>query len=371
MLILFFAAHYFSKQEYGSLEYYKKFIEVASTFFSFGFPALILSYTKNRDSKVYLYYFSLIFVVALAILSIPFLYYFNLLFLLIPFLFYAVFFTGSITQSYVLVLRGSTKTSYYKIVVSLLFYILVFILIKFYHVSEFAYVYPAYFLSPLLLIGIFTEYKKQKVSFKILKKYTRLFKKLLLSSLSLVASTFGNMMFLYTDIFVLKLLSQKPNIEIANYSFALNISNILLLIPLTLVQVDIEKLKKSVKYVRVLNKKILLLLVVATLFLLGFYKIITLQFFYKYEDTYKLFLFILLAKFIQSQTPLFGTYMLIKKKFKVSLKINIFVLILNIFLSYYLYLQIGIYGVAIASIFSLLVRYLAFIILLRRNNYYA
>jgi len=371
MLVLFYASYHLSKQDYGGLEFYKKLIEVVSTLFAFGFPALILSYTKNKNSKIYLYFFSLFFVLMLSVVSIPFLHYFNYLFLLIPFIFYALFFTGGITQSYFLVLRGSDWTSFYKIGISVLFYTAVFVLISNFGITDMAYVYPSYILTPFLSAWIFYEYKHQKISFYILKKYTRLFKKLLWSSFTLVASTFTNMMFLYTDIFVLKLLSETPNVEIANYSFALNISNVLLLIPYTLIQVDIEKLKKSVNVLFELHKKIWILLLLAALLLVVSYKFILLHFFVKYADTFMLFTLILAAKFIQALGPLFGTYILIKKKFNTNLKINIFVLILNIFLSYYLYLQIGIYGVAIASIFSLLVRYLAFIILLRRNNYYA
>ena len=65
------------------------------------------------------------------------------------------------------------------------------------------------------------------------------------------------MMFLYTDILVIKVLSNNANLDIANYSFSLNISNVLVLIPLTLVQVDIEKLKNNYKYTSVLNKNAL------------------------------------------------------------------------------------------------------------------
>lgn len=50
-------------------------------------------------------------------------------------------------------------------------------------------------------------------------------------------------MFMYSDIFVITLLSTQVNKEIADYSFPLNIANALLIIPFTLVQVDIEKIK--------------------------------------------------------------------------------------------------------------------------------
>ncbi|MDD3773479.1 MAG: hypothetical protein PHC38_12625, partial [Weeksellaceae bacterium] len=65
--MLFFAAGYLAKEDYGQLEFYKKIIEVGSSVLAFGFPALILSYTKSKESKVYFYILSIAFVLFLTI----------------------------------------------------------------------------------------------------------------------------------------------------------------------------------------------------------------------------------------------------------------------------------------------------------------
>jgi O-antigen/teichoic acid export membrane protein len=165
-------------------------------------------------------------------------------------------------------------------------------------------------------------------------------------------------MFLYTDIFIIKFLSDNANIEIANYSFALNIANILLIIPLTLVQVDIEKLKNNINYVSELNKKILVLVFTTTLGLICFFIILTNLFFNDYKNIFIVFLIILSAKIIQSFSPLYGSMLIIKRKFKTNLLINLSALFINILLSYILYSTFSIQGIAIASVISLLIRQL-------------
>lgn len=52
-IVLFFAAHFLAKEDYGELEFYKKAVEIGSNILAFGFPALILSYTKSDESKIY------------------------------------------------------------------------------------------------------------------------------------------------------------------------------------------------------------------------------------------------------------------------------------------------------------------------------
>ncbi|HFX17767.1 MAG TPA: hypothetical protein ENK64_01325, partial [Flavobacteriales bacterium] len=282
LLVLFFAAHYLSKSAYGNLEYYKKVIEVGSSFLAFGLPALLVSYTTNKQNKNYFYLLSILFTLGLAILILPILYVLKLQILLIPLLFYAWFFIGSLTQGYILVRWNSNWVAIYKIVISILFYGLVYLLIRYYQVSAFAYVYPAYMLFfPAVLFMLWLIYKA-KIKLRLLTKYARLFFKLLPSSSTLVVSNFANLMFLYTDIFIIKFLSQNPSVEIADYSFALNIANMLLLIPVTLVQVDIEKLKKSAKEVSLLFKKILSLVFIGVIGLLTIYIYLTPIYFSKY-----------------------------------------------------------------------------------------
>lgn len=365
--VLFFAAHHLSKYDYGELEYYKKVIEVCSSVFAFGFPALILSYTKSRDSKNYFFLLGILFVLFVAAVGAIFFSFFNWLFLIVPFVFYAIFFTGGIAQSYFLVSQGSSYASYYKMIISILFYGLVFFSIYYFDVAGYAYVYVNYLLLPISLIHVTVLFFRKKIVWLKLKKYWRLFKKLLLSSFTLVISNFANLTFLYTDIFVIKLLSENSNIDIANYSFALNIANMLLLIPLTLVQVDIEKLKLKPNYLKEINKKILILVLTASIFLLGFYFILVSKFFTDYSNTINVFTIILLAKIFHSLSSLFGTNLIILKKFKENLFINVAMLLLNILLSYLLFFQFNLIGVAMASLICLIIRYILLIKMNRKS----
>ena len=363
--VLFFAAHHLSKYDYGELEYYKKVIEVGASVFAFGFPALILSYTKSKDSKNYFFLLGLLFVLFVAAIAAIFFSFFSWLFLIVPFVFYAMFFTGGIAQSYFLVSKGSNYASYYKILISILFYGVVFTSIYYFDVAGYAYVYVNYVLLPLSFIHVAALFYREKIVSQKVKRYWRLFKKRLLSSFTLVVSNFANLTFLYTDIFVIKLLSENPNIDIANYSFALNIANMLLLIPLTLVQVDIEKLKLTPSYLKEINKKILILVLIASVFLLGFYFILVNTLFIDYGNTFNVFIVILLAKIFHSLSSLFGTNLIILKKFRENLYINIAMLLLNILLSYLLYFQFDLIGVAMASLICLIIRYF---LLVRMNR---
>lgn len=355
--VLFFAAHHLSKYDYGELEYYKKVIEVGSSVFAFGFPALILSYTKSRESKNYFFLLGILFVLFIAAIAAIFFSYFNWLFFIVPFVFYAIFFTGGISQSYFLVSQGSRYASYYKIIISILFYGVVFISIYYFDIAAYAYIYVNYILLPISFIHVATLFYREKILWQKVKRYWMLFKKLLLSSFTLVISNFANLTFLYTDVFVIKLLSENPNVDIANYSFALNIANMLLLIPLTFVQVDIEKLKLMPSYLKELNRKILMLVLAASAFLLGFYFILVISFFTDYKNTITVFVVILFAKIFHSLSSLFGTNLIIMKKFKENLYINIAMLLLNIILSYLLYFQFNLIGVAMASLLCLIIRY--------------
>jgi O-antigen/teichoic acid export membrane protein len=200
------------------------------------------------------------------------------------------------------------------------------------------------------------------------KKYFKLYRKLLISSSTLVISNFANMMFLYTDIFVLSQVSSNPNQEIADFSFALNISSILLLIPLTLVQVDIEKLKKSKLQFNILNKKINNLLLIVLLILFVSYIILIKYFIVKYDNTLNIFIVLLIAKYFHAKSSLYGTYILILKKFNTNLLINFLALLLNIIACYYSYKFLGILGLSISSLVLLLVR---FLILKMFKNYFS
>ena len=366
-VVLFFAASFLPKEQYGELEYYKKVIEVGATVFAFGFPALIISYTKSEESKQYFFVLGGLFVVLLAIVAGPILGLFNWGFLVVPFVFYALFFNGGITPAYLLVRKGSDYASYYKIVISVFFYVVILISIRYFEVTSLAYVVVNYILFPIALLYIMLLVWREHISLNKIKRYWQLFKKLLVSSFTLVVSNFANLMFLYTDIFILKILSTKADLEIADFSFALNIANLLLFIPLTLVQVDIEKLKKSVGYLKTLNKKIIVLVLFTALLLVGVYQLLIHSYFLQFQETFYLFLFILGAKIFHAFSSLYGTNLLILKKFKENLIVNCSMLILNITLCYVLYSFLGILGIAGASAFSLMLRYL---ILVRMNKSY-
>ena len=359
-LVLFYAANHFDKTAYGNLEFYKKIIELGASFLAFGFPALILSYTTNRQNKDYFFVLSTLFSTVFAIIIFPVLYFLNMTILLIPLLFYAVFFSGGIVQNYLLVRYNSNLVSAYKIVTAVIFYSLVFLAIYELAYDKYAFVFPAYFLFPVFS-GIFLFYLyRLKLSKTKLTRYYGLFKHLLGSSMTLVVNNFAGLMFLYTDILIIKILSNQAEIDIANYSFSLNVANALMLIPLTLVQVDVEKLKKSTTEIKILFKKIIILISLASLFLIvGYWGLIN-RFFIKYQDTFYLFLIILGAKYFQALSPLYGTFIAIKRKFRTNLNINLFALVFNIVFSYILYHFYGLYGIALSSLISLLIRYWLF-----------
>src|SRR5690606_7731015 len=111
-----------------------------------------------------------------------------------------------------------------------------------------------------------------------------------------VVSNFANLMFLYTDIFILKLLSKNANSEIADFSFAVNIASLLLIIPMTLIQVEIEKLKHEKNFIYTLNKRINLLTILSSVALIISYLILINYLYVEYDNTFYLFLIILVGK---------------------------------------------------------------------------
>ena len=363
--VLFFSAYYLTKSDYGELEYYKKIIEVGSVFLGFGLPAFLMTYTRSNKSKLYFYYISLLFIITLSFIVAPLFYAFKLLFLLIPMIFYSIYFTGGLTQIYLLVTKGSNFASIYKIIISVLFYSSVLIAILWFNARGKAFVWPSYVLIiPMLFWSVFEASKK--ISLAFFRRYFGLFKKLIGSAFTLVVNNFSNMMFLYTDIFVIRFLSQIPKFEIADYSFALNISNTMLLIPLTLVQSDIENLKKSNEELYTLNKKILILITLFIVIIIPAYYFIVPRFFKGYERTFMLFLILLSAKFFQSLSTLFGTFLSTKRKYSLNMKINIVILIIHILISIIAYRYGGILGLAAASAFSLGLR--LFVLKIKSKN---
>lgn len=360
--VLFFAAGYLAKEDYGQLEFYKKIIEVGSSVLAFGFPALILSYTKSKESKIYFYLLSIIFVLALLLtLSIVGLFSINWFLLILAMGFYGMFFTGGVTQSYQMVYLGSNYASVYKIAISILFYGGVFCLIYFAGIKGEAYLYPAIFLLPLMLLYTYFDFRKVRLELRKLKSYWKLFKKLLISSFTLVVSNFANLMFLYTDILLIKILSNSANTEIADFSFALNVSSVLLIVSTTLVQVDIEKLKSVPNYLYVLNKKIILFsIILASALVVVYYLIINSEIYDGYQNTFTLFLIILLGKVFACMSNAYGTNLTILKKFSINLNINILAFVLNFLICIVAYRFYGLIGLAVTSSCIFVMRFLLF-----------
>ncbi|MBB4118418.1 O-antigen/teichoic acid export membrane protein [Mesonia hippocampi] len=355
-LVLLYAAYFLSKEAYGELEFYKKIIESLTVFFAFGLPSLLLTYTRSKLSKIYFFTLSFLFLLLLGVLSIPFFIISESLFLLIPVLFHAIFFNNGILPVYFLTDRGSNTSAIYKSIISFFFYIGVLLLLIFSSQPQYSFISINYILFPFAVIYI----GKLIISFSIdinrLKKYYRLFKKMILNTLTLVVSNFANIMFLYTDIMIIKLISENANNDIANYSFVLNIANMLIFIPLTIVQVDVESIKKENK-IKNLDKRIGVYSLFFLLFLLSAYLILINTYYENYSTTMYLFLTILAAKFFQSQSVLFGACIIIQKRYKQNLYINIFILLFNLIISFLFFKLFGLIGIALGSLLSLAIRY--------------
>lgn len=360
-IVLLIAAGLITKDSYGQLEFYKKVIEVLSILIAFGFPPLILSYTRSQNSKKYFFVLAIGFISIFAALSFLILIPFNLSFLAIPLLFYAIFFTNGIFPVFHLVHDGSRKASWYKMILSVIFYSVILGLF-FFGYYEYSFVIVNYILLPVGLIYTAFVLKNLSISKRKLIKYWKLLKRLLLSSFTLVLSNFANIMFMYSDIFVITLLSSQMNKEIADYSFPLNIANALLIIPFTLVQVDIEKIKNSEEATSLTMRKIVKLTLVGAICIVAIYLLLVSTAYSKYDNTLTIFYLIIIAKIFQSFAVLLGTKIMIFKLFKTNLIITSSIMAINFVISYLIYPYYGLSGIASASIFSLFLRYLLLII---------
>jgi len=360
-LVLIFLASYFSKEIYGRFELYKKIIELTSCFLAFGFPTLIMTYTKSSLSKINFTLLSILFSAILLIIIIPIFSYWNILFLIIPILFYTHFFySGSIIQSFNLVYLGSQYAGYYKLIVSFLFSLVIFLFAYYFNYKYKSLINACYLLYLIMLIRyifIFYNYLSSGL-FDNIKKYSKLFFKILFSSFTLVVTNFVSMAFLYTDIFIINLLDINPMPVIGDYSFVLNIANVLLIIPLTIVQVDINNVKYDNTLIINLIKKIKKYILLFIIPVIIIYLLLTNLIVHKFDNTTTLFILVIFAKIFQALTIPYGFFLIIKKDFSFNLMINILSLVLNIVLSYLLYNSFGVYAIAFVSIFVLAFRYL-------------
>ena len=138
--VLFYAALYLPKDAYGELEFYKKIIELLAVALAFGLPSLLLTYTKKKNSKVYLNILGVLFITFLATIVFPLLWAFEFQFIIIPILFHAVFFNNGVIPVFFITQLGSNKASLYKLVTSFLFYSGIFLLLLFHPEPEKAFV---------------------------------------------------------------------------------------------------------------------------------------------------------------------------------------------------------------------------------------
>ncbi|PCI09487.1 MAG: hypothetical protein COB73_05530 [Flavobacteriaceae bacterium] len=259
---------------------------------------------------------------------------------------------------YLLVAKGSNAASVFKIVVSCIFYTVVFLLIIYNKNPSFAFVSSTYFLFPVGVVFLIILLKSLRVKYKMFLKYLHLFKKLLVSSSTLVISTIANMMFLYSDIFIVKLLSNNASVEIANFSFVLNITNLIVIIPMTLIQVDIGKIKNAnYSWLQSYRKKIALYILVFAAFVMITYYVLISTYYTDYKETITLFMILIIGKIVQSNSVILGAQILIKKQFFENLKINLATVSFNIIASYFCYKSYGLIGLTVISALSLIVRY--------------
>ena len=129
--VLLFSAHYLSKDVYGQLEFYKKIIELLAVGLAFGFPSLLLTYTKSNNSKVYFTILSIGFIIFFGLILTPFLWLVDYQFLLVPLIFHSIFFNNGVLPVFCLTFYGSKMASYYKAIISIFFYLGVFFLVIF------------------------------------------------------------------------------------------------------------------------------------------------------------------------------------------------------------------------------------------------
>lgn len=362
-------AYLLTKEEYGLFEFYKKTIELFSVFIAFGTPSLILTYTKSRGSKVNFFVISIAMAFMLALLSFLILSFSKYAILVAPVLYYATFhYSNSITQSYNLVEKGSIFSSKYKYIFSIFFNGLLLLIVYCVDNKAKSIIYVSY---PLLIIGVLyffydfnIEYNKG--SFAFLKKYYKVFKKQMFNSITLVLNSLSNTAFLVTDVYVIKhfIAEGVRNQLIADYSMVLNIANILLILPLTLINVDLESYKKGFLDFEISLNKIYKFTIYLFFILCAFYFLLIRCFLLNYKNTFFLFIIIALAKVFQSFTMPYGVFLATRKFYTYNMYVNFMVLTLNIFLSVVLINSYGVYGVAMASIATLIVRFL-----LLKNKY--
>lgn len=365
-LLFFFLAYDMSQRDFGEFEFYKKILEFGSVFVAFGTNSLILTYTRGLQVKVSFLIFSCLLTLAIVIFITPLLYWYDYLFIAIPLLYFAQFHhANSIIQAFGLVAYGSKNNAYYKIIVALIFSVL--ILLFYFNITEtpkaLVYAsYPVYSMGMVYLLYVLRRHWQFDGILKI-KTFFKLFIGQLGNMAALIAGNISNVAFLVTDIFVIRFMAKSEDlalVEVAIYSFALTIASLIIIIPNTILSVDLEKMKYNLDAFDAAKSKIVTLnLIIIPLVFIGYTLGVT--FIYtEYNGTLMLFGLILISKFLQILGMPYGTYLSIKRKYVLNFSINLSVMLFNIVLSISLYLYLNLLGIAIGSLVSLLIRFLLF-----------
>jgi O-antigen/teichoic acid export membrane protein len=167
---------------------------------------------------------------------------------------------------------------------------------------------------------------------------------------------------MYSDVLLVKTLSP-PEVEtglLGQYGFCLTVANMVLLLPTSIVQVDLEKMKQKGFQIGPVVFKSHKLLLLSTIFVGVAYLSLVNFVFQDYKETSIVFFIILIGKYFQGASMPLGTLNLIAKKYGRNLYINIIVLVLNVVISALVYSDYGLIGIATTSATLLVIRYVYF-----------
>jgi O-antigen/teichoic acid export membrane protein len=365
-LLFFFLAYDMSQRDFGEFEFYKKVLEFGSVFAAFGTNSLILTYTRGIQVKVNFLIFSCLLSLGIVLMVSPLLYGYGYLFLAIPLIYFAQFHhANSIIQAFGLVTYGSKNNAFYKIIVAFIFS--AFTLFFYFSITEkskaLVYAsYPLYGMGIMYLLFVLRRHWQFDGILKI-KTFFKLFIGQLGNMAALIAGNISNVAFLVTDIFVIRYMAKSEDlalVEVAIYSFALTIASLIIIIPNTILSVDLEKMKYNLDAFDAAKQKIVKLnLIIIPIVFIGYALGVT-YIYTNYNGTLMLFGLILVSKFLQILGMPYGTYLSIKRKYVLNFSINLSVMLFNIVLSIALYLYLNLLGIAIGSLVSLLIRFLLF-----------
>ena len=97
--------------------------------------------------------------------------------------------------------------------------------------------------------------------------------------------------------------------------------------------------------------------------------LLTQTLFENYKSTFIVFCILITAKIFQSLSVLYGAQIIIGKFYKENLIINTIALLSNVVISYFLFYKFGLIGVAMASLFTLIIRYVMLVILNKKSQH--